>query len=210
MRSESGPRGRICSPLPGGSGHRPAGIRTGLRGARCTGRRGMRGNARITPPSREARPEPRPIGGNPAERQSRSGAPRGERAPSLPSPARGGGRRKARCRASQARTMDGCAFRRSAPFVFCSGRTHQTKLGRVSAARTDFFFVIASAAKQSSAAAPFWIASSLRSSQRRWSRPRGKAIISPLPACGESIGALRTPFLMLRTPMRSIGYVTRG
>src|SRR5215469_11480532 len=28
----------------------------------------------------------------------------------------------------------------------------------------------------------------------------------PLPACGESIGGLRPPFLALRTPMRSIGY----
>jgi hypothetical protein len=35
-------------------------------------------------------------------------------------------------------------------------------------------------------------------------------ISSPLPACGESVGVLRTPFLVPRTPMRSIGYVSEA
>jgi hypothetical protein len=54
--SGCGSRGRICSPLPGGSGHRPAGTMTGLRGARWTGI----GGRRVTPVkarSQEARLE---------------------------------------------------------------------------------------------------------------------------------------------------------
>jgi hypothetical protein len=31
--SEDGARGRICNPLPGGSGIKPAGTKTGVRGA---------------------------------------------------------------------------------------------------------------------------------------------------------------------------------
>src|SRR5262249_62434041 len=65
---------------------------------------------------------------------------------------------------------------------------------------------------------PGWPRMSLRSCGLLDSRLRGnerrrccvatphKPRTPPLPACGESIGGLRPPFLALRTPMRSIGY----
>ena len=77
MRS---PRADLHS-APGQPGHRPAGIKTGLRGARCTGGWGPRPAPRTgTVPGSAAR-SLKPDGGNPARRQSRSEAPEGERAP---------------------------------------------------------------------------------------------------------------------------------
>ena len=43
----------------------------------------------------------------------------------------------------------------------------------------------------------------------RIARTRVLVLSSPLPT-GESVGVLRTPFLVLRTPMQSIGYAKRG
>src|SRR3978361_849942 len=86
-------RPRLVTAAAGGPGPRPPGIRTWLRGARCTDPEAM--------PEMEARP--------PAENRH-GGAPRGERpaswdAPRL-TPADG--------RASQARQQHKCACRRSA------------------------------------------------------------------------------------------------
>jgi len=87
--------------------------------------------------------------------------------------------------ADAARTLVGCAFRRSAPLFVAHDlvrkpdttfRDHamrgakirfvvQQTSGAHRAARTEFYFVIASEAKQSSSRCVLWIASSLRSSQ---------------------------------------------
>jgi len=71
--------------------------------------------------------------------------------------------------ADAARTLVGCAFRRSAPLFLARGLrirfVVQQTSGAHRAARTEFYFVIASEAKQSSSRCVLWIASSLRSSQ---------------------------------------------
>src|ERR1700716_2376863 len=87
------PRLRLVTADSGGPGHRPPGMRTWLRGARCTDPEAM--------PEMEARP--------PAKNRH-GGAPRGERPASWDAPRL----TRADSRASHARQQDKCACRRSA------------------------------------------------------------------------------------------------
>ena len=140
---------------------------------------------RVTPAwtaSQEARPGAEPRGQSPGE--SRSGAPEGERA-SVNSPHPRPAHWQAATSAGVARTLVGCASRRSAPLFLahdlvrkpdttfrdhamreanqelcCCGGWQTSGAERV--ARRNFYFVIASEAKQSRLwAAKVWIASSL-------------------------------------------------
>src|SRR3981081_2925977 len=92
------PRPRLVTAGSGGPGHRPPGIRTWLRGARCTDPEAM--------PEMEARP---------AGENRHGGATRGERPASWDAPRL----TSADGRASQARQQHKCACRRSArPSVY--------------------------------------------------------------------------------------------
>ena len=113
------PAGGGRAPLPGGSGHRPAGrLRTGLRGARWTGT-AQRGLTLAARKSQEARSEL--SRGVHSPKRARGGAPKGERARS----ARGGWQHSFRAaRAASADAASGlCAFWRSASLhYFLGGR----------------------------------------------------------------------------------------
>ena len=131
------PRADRHTPLPGGFGHRPTGITTGPRGAALDCRPGKAGNARHC-----RRPRKRGLEssrGLEASDESRGGAPRGERARWTRGRARSA---EDGASASDERTRDGCAYRRSASLVCegafrCSGIA---KLGRHSHRENDFAY----------------------------------------------------------------------
>jgi len=104
---EDGARGWICSPFPGGLGHQPAGIMTGMRGARCNRNGAGGGNPPLTGAAlREAWSEAEPLGCVSPLDKSRGGTPEGERALQ-------GARRSASCGG-----YGTASLRRSASFFF--------------------------------------------------------------------------------------------
>src|SRR4029079_11298409 len=107
-------RPRLVTAGSGGPGHRPPGMTTWLRGARCTDPEAM--------PEMEARP--------PAENRH-GGAPRGERPASWDAPRL----TRADGRVSQTRQQDKCACRRSAHPSLGWTRKEKREPGRNNAPR---------------------------------------------------------------------------